>query len=943
MNKAHETSPKTPEAVVSAGGRGWRAASSNGLFFWPALSLLLSLSVTGLLWQDARESAEKELQADFDAQATALVAHVHAQLASSELLLRGFAGLFRASDHVSREDFRRYYGILPLALREGGASAVAFHKMVSAAALPAHEESMRREGFPEYRVFPAGERAAYAPLVYIEPMSEANRRVVGFDPLSVAVERTAVARARATGDVALSAKLVLAQDNGTKAPGFVMYVPIYQGDSAPRSEAEREAAFLGWLDVPFRMSSLMDGIAHEALRKIDVQIFDGRSTRPEALLYDADAGAHDDADPHALRVERELNFGGHSWTLLFRAEPGFDSASAYQKAQFVAAVGVLLSVLLCMLSASLVNGYNRRMRAEFRRHKTAEQAVQDAERQRAELALRESEARYQFLFRQNPMPMWVFDRETLAFLEVNDRAVEHYGYSREEFARMSIADIRPVEDVPVLLDVLDSASVREIAREWRHRRRDGSLISVLTNVEPMIYDGRPAMIVLIQDITARKLVEAEASKLAFYDPLTGLANRRRLIDLLQRALATLARSGGEGALLLIDLDNFKTLNDTLGHDIGDLLLQQVAQRLQACIGDTGSVARLGGDEFVVVLEKLGEAGLSAAAGARKLGERVLSVLTQPYQLGAYSHLSTPSIGIALFDRQQETDTLLRQADLAMYQAKAAGRNSIRFFDPAMQAAVTTRALLEADLRDALAKDEFRIYLQAQVARDGRIVGAEALLRWFHPLRGSVSPAEFIPVAEETGVIIAIGDWVLESACACLAGWARQPASAALTLSVNVSARQFRQAEFVPKVLAVLERFAVEPTRLKLELTENMLVDDVDDVIAKMSALKARGVAFALDDFGTGYSSLSLLKRLPLYQLKIDQSFVRDILVDANDAAIAKMVMALASTMGLSVLAEGVERDEQREFLAHHGCDAYQGYLFGRPGPVEDFTARIVTG
>ncbi|WP_153116379.1 bifunctional diguanylate cyclase/phosphodiesterase [Rhodocyclus tenuis] len=935
--------PEAPAPVVSAGGKGWRAASRNGLFFWPALSLVLSLSVTGLLWQDARESADKDLQLDFDAQATAMVARLHAELATRELLLRGFAGLFKASDHVSREDFRHYYEILPADLREGSATSVAFHQQVAAADLPAHEESMRRAGFPDYRVFPPGARATYAPLVYIEPLHETNRRVIGFDPLTVEVERLAIARARASGDLALSARLVLAQDNGTRSPGFVMYVPIYKSVSAPRNEAEREAAFVGWLDAPFRMSTFMAVLPHDALRNIDLQIFDGRSTRPEALLYDANTGVHQDAELPGLRVERELGFGGHSWTLVFRSQPGFGGAAPYQKAQFVAAVGVLLSVLVCLLSASLINGYNRRMRAEYRRHKAAEQAVQDAERQRAEAALRESEARYQFLFRHNPMPMWVFDRETLAFLEVNDRAVEHYGYSREEFARMHIADIRPAEEVPALLELVGSASVREIRREWRHRRRDGSLITVLTNVEPMVYAGRPAMIVLIQDITARKAAEAEVNTLAFFDPLTGLPNRRLLIDRLQHALATVARVGGEGALLLIDLDNFKTLNDTLGHDIGDLLLQQVARRLQHCVVDGGTVARLGGDEFVVVLESLGRDGLSAAAEARKAGEAVLAALIQPYQLGAYSHLSTPSIGIALFDRQQETDSLLRQADLAMYQAKAAGRNSIRFFDPAMQAAVTTRAQLEADLRDALAKDEFRIFLQAQVAADGRIIGAEALLRWFHPLRGCVSPAEFIAVAEDTGMILAIGDWVLEAACACLAAWAKQPATAELTLSVNVSARQFRQTDFVPSVLAVLARFAVAPTRLKLELTENMLVDDVEDVIGKMSALKAEGVAFALDDFGTGYSSLSLLKRLPLYQLKIDQGFVRDILCDANDAAIAKMVIALARTMGLSVLAEGVELDAQRDFLAHHGCDAYQGYLFGCPQPVEDFTARFAAG
>jgi diguanylate cyclase (GGDEF)-like protein/PAS domain S-box-containing protein len=445
----------------------------------------------------------------------------------------------------------------------------------------------------------------------------------------------------------------------------------------------------------------------------------------------------------------------------------------------------------------------------------------------------------------------------------------------------------------------------------------------------------------LTDITARKQAEDEINNLAFYDPLTGLPNRRLLLDRLKQALATSARQHHHGALLFIDLDNFKDLNDNRGHQIGDLLLQQVATRLSACTREGDTTARFGGDEFVVMLENMSPVAKEAAEQARVVGDKILSSLNLPYQLADYAHHSTPSIGITLFSEHHgTTDDLLKRADLAMYQAKAAGRNTLRFFDPEMQAVVSSRATLEDDLRDAIRKGQFLLHYQAQVDQQMHLTGAEVLLRWQHPVRGMVSPADFIPLAESSGLILPLGHWVLKTACAQLAAWANQPKMARLTISVNVSARQFRHPDFVDQVMAVLDHTGANPQRLKLELTESLLVSDVEDIITKMTALKASGVGFSLDDFGTGYSSLSYLKRLPLDQLKIDQGFVRNILTDPNDAAIAKMVIALADSLGLTVIAEGVELDAQREFLASLGCLAYQGYLFGRPLPLAGFEARV---
>lgn len=436
--------------------------------------------------------------------------------------------------------------------------------------------------------------------------------------------------------------------------------------------------------------------------------------------------------------------------------------------------------------------------------------------------------------------------------------------------------------------------------------------------------------------------EAQIHQLAFFDPLTGLPNRRMLLDRLNQATAASARNGQYGALLFIDLDHFKTLNDTRGHDLGDQLLTQVAQRIRAGIRSSDTVARLGGDEFVVMYTELGTQAEMAAKEVDHLGEQLRLSLSEPYQLQGHVYHSTPSIGVNLFHGHgSSVETLLRHADVAMYQAKNAGRNTIRFFDPKMQALLEARAALEDELRRvSVANGQMVPFYQVQMDLHGRPVGAEVLLRWIHPERGMISPAQFIPLAEETGLIVPIGRAVLENACLQLQRWSMEPALAHLSLAVNVSARQFQQAEFVDDVRTILRHTGVNPARLKLELTESLVLDNVDQSISKMQALKSLGLGFSMDDFGTGYSSLSYLKRLPLEQLKIDQSFVRDITLDPNDAVIVQTIIAMARSLGLNVIAEGVETLAQKEFLEQHGCPAFQGYYFGRPVPLADFEVLL---
>ena len=469
------------------------------------------------------------------------------------------------------------------------------------------------------------------------------------------------------------------------------------------------------------------------------------------------------------------------------------------------------------------------------------------------------------------------------------------------------------------------------------------VVWLLVNAFPALHaDGTLKQIVVnFDDISPRKQAEEKIHHLAFFDALTGLPNRRLLMDRLHAALGASARSGHHGAVLFIDLDRFKAINDMLGHSVGDQMLIEVAARIQACVRESDTVARLGGDEFVVLMPELDCEDQVASQKTAMVAEKIRLALNAPFQLQGAAHHSSPSIGVSLYlGGAESADLLLRQADMAMYKAKDAGRNTLRFFSAAMQLAVETHAALESDLRHAVARGELHLLYQVQVDERLNALGAEALVRWIHPTRGTVSPMQFIPIAEESALILGIGGWVLETACAQLAVWRRDERLAHLSLAVNVSAQQFRQSDFVPMLAGLLARHSFAPALLKLELTESVVLGDVADVVAKMHALRALGVTLSMDDFGTGYSSLSYLKRLPLHQVKIDQSFVCNIATEPTDAVMVRTIIDLARNFGLHVIAEGVESEAQLEFLKRHGCNAYQGYLFGKPVPIAALEALL---
>ena len=559
---------------------------------------------------------------------------------------------------------------------------------------------------------------------------------------------------------------------------------------------------------------------------------------------------------------------------------------------------------------------------------------------RLEQAFNEAEQRYRALFDGSADGVLVVKQDG-RIVDINQATCTMFAASREQLLALTPVALSPAkqpsgeDSASAALQLISTAMTgKPLVFEWRHRRLDGSEFDAEIHLGALLLAGEPHVVGTVRDISARKQSEAHIEFLAHHDALTGLPNRTLLRDRFLQAKAVADRRGSSVALLFLDLDHFKVINDTLGHAAGDAVLQQLVARLQTCIRDADTISRQGGDEFILLIPDL-----QPTAGLDRICQSILHSLQQPLRLADQELSLSGSIGITLYPQDGDNfDLLLQRADMAMYAAKAAGRNKAHFYSASMQAAIDKRAQLDRQLRKALQQNDMQLHFQPQVDNRGHVCGAEALLRWYPPGQAAIPPGEFIPLAEETGFIVSLGQFVLEQACQTLAEWAHDPRLKELTLAVNISARQFRERDFESEVAHVLRRTGCDPSRLKLELTESSVLDNIEEAISRMQRLREHGLGFSLDDFGTGYSSLSYLKQLPLDQVKIDRAFVHHLGSDARDEAIVSAILNLAQAMQLSVIAEGVETAGQRDLLARLGCHGFQGFFFSKPLPLDAFVA-----
>jgi len=554
-------------------------------------------------------------------------------------------------------------------------------------------------------------------------------------------------------------------------------------------------------------------------------------------------------------------------------------------------------------------------------------------RMRAESALRESERRYRNLFETSPMPMWIYDPQTLQLLAVNKRAIDQYGFSADEFSSMKLTDVRPASEVSRMLEgVSERNAPFHDHGVWIHRRKDGSLLDVHVTSSEIEWSGRPARLALLRDVTETKVAEDQLAYLAHFDTLTGLPNRVLLRDRLSQSIAAASRDNRLVGVLFMDLDQFKEVNDCFGHTSGDLVLRDVAARLNTGLREGDTLCRYSGDEFIVVLNDLGSLDDIAAYKTQ-----TLRALMTPCIVDGREITTTASIGISVYPNDgDDIETLVRHADVAMYQAKEEGRNTFRFYQPAMQESVSHRMVVQNDLRRAIEREEFVLHYQPILdLRTGKPIAAEALLRWNHPDRGHLGPGAFVSIAEETGLIVPIGRWVLERACLDLAEWKAQGLHE-VDISVNVAPRQFRRFELIDEVANALIIAGVSPNRLRMEITESLLMDNDLQALDIMTKLKSTGVRIELDDFGTGYSSLGRIGAFPIDGLKIDRSFVGKITHDEHSRVIARAIIGLAQSLGLDLIAEGIETADQVELLTAFGCTQGQGHFFSQPVPANEF-------
>lgn len=1032
---------KTASFPVFRMDRSRMAAAYIAVFF-------LTLTLAG--WYLAREQNHQELENRFHASAAEISLRIESRLAGYEQILLGGSGLMSASDTVSRLEWRNYIAALRLAEHYPGLQGVGFAKRVAPEDLPAHVAALRAEGFPDYRLWPAAPRDEYTAIVYLEPFTGRNARVLGYDMYSDPVRRAAMAQARDSGKTVITRKVTLLQEtDADRQPGFLMYTPHYASGRTADTAENRRTALSGYIYAPFRMENFIRGALGSHYQDLGIAVFDGIEHTPGALLHDSTADDRTGA-AHTPLFQNTIALAlyGQTWSVRVSSLPAFEQRMDHQKPLLVLAGGLLSTLLATIASLALIisrdrssalSRANQELVTAITEQQTASVALTQAKsetqrilesitdafyvldagwrftyltpkaeellkRSSAELlhrsiwdefpeavdteiyhhyhrALREQKT-VEFVEYYAPLRTWfdirvypcdagisVFFRDVSRrvqreeALRLRERAIESSVnailitdyqqvdhpiiYANPAFERMTGYTVAEVlgkncrflqgED----LDQPDLKKLRALIREQREGRvvlrnyhKNGDLFWNELYISPVKdHNNRITHFVgVLNDITETRNYQNELERRATHDLLTGLANRGLLMDRLQLAAIQAKRRGQKVAVLFIDLDGFKMINDGFGHATGDQVLKLTGNRLAASVREGDTVGRLGGDEFVIVLndqERIED--ISDAV------TRVMESVLRPIPIQNHEIALTCSIGISVCpDDGEEAGALLKYADIAMYKAKEEGKNASRFYTRGMNDTVVQKITLTNNLRQALERREFLLHYQRQVdLQTGTVLGSEALIRWQHPEFGMIAPLQFIPLAEESGQIVQIGEWVLNTACAQNVAFGKNGLPS-LLMSVNLSARQLRDKNLIGVIRNALETSGLPAQSLELEITESMMMANLEDGIEILKKIKDLGVHLAMDDFGTGYSSLSYLKRFPIDRLKIDKSFVRDVTTDPDDAALTTAIIALAHNLGVKVVAEGVETVEQRNFLVNAGCDQAQGFFYGKPVGAAEF-------
>jgi diguanylate cyclase (GGDEF)-like protein len=957
-----------------------RAFLSPKLMPW--LVLGIGLVVTYALQDVARQENHRNVQERFEFRANELVGNIAARLRSYEQVLKGAKGLFVSSRQVGRSEFREYVSQLDLSQRYPGIQGVGFSLRIAPGEMATHIKKIRSEGFPGYAVRPEGKRDTYTSIIFLEPFDWRNQRAFGFDMYSEPVRRAAMQRACDENLIITSGKVTLVQETEKDMQsGFLMYLPVYRAGQPHQTLAERRANLLGWVYAPFRMHDLMQGILGEYFGEtedtISFDIYDGDTPSRAGLMYDFDEQTGISAADHkpVFNATRHLDSGGRQWTVAVHSLPGFEVRLNSTNAKYISLVGGTISFLSAFIVWLLLTG---RERAYARaREMTRELSASESHTRRLNRALKLLSACNVALVRA--------DDEHRLLAEICQLIVGRGGYLMAwvGYAEQdAVRTVRPVAQAGFEEGYLDSVNISWADDErgrgptgtairtgftdvnqnylgdprmapWREaalkRGYQSSIALPLHGSERVlgalcIYAAEPKAFIadeveLLEELAGdlaygietlrtraeHRLAEEKLAYMAYHDALTQLPNR----SLLQERFELVAREASQKqvrvGMLYLGLDNFKQVNDALGHSIGDRLLVRVVERLRDRLRDVDIVSRHGGDQFVVLVTDVQDPGVISATA-----QKIIDAFAEPVEVDENVINTTFSIGISVFpDDGSEFDMLLKKADTAMFSAKDHGRNNYQFFTEKMNSDALEQLQLHGLLLNALGNRELSIHYQAQVdIRNGSLVGFEALLRWQHPVLGMVSPARFIPVAEHSGLIIPVGEWVLNEACRQARVWLDE--GHPLVMAVNLSVVQFRRGNLLEVVANALGKSGLPAHLLELELTESILLHDLDTAMNTLRELTKLGVKLSIDDFGTGYSSLAYLKRLHVNKLKIDQSFVRGLSTNSEDDAIVSAIIQLGHTLQLTVIAEGVETDAQLAFLKDYGCDEVQGYYFSRP-------------